>query len=142
LGSIKAFAGSAGYFLRQSPNICAMVSYHNVISRAGKKRKYGTGGRPADTAIGAVKKKRVGVKGGRTKLKLTSAKVINVIAAGKPIACEIVSVRENAANKDYVRRNVITKGAVLLVKGPDGSELSVRVTSKPGQHGVLNGIVI
>jgi small subunit ribosomal protein S8e len=119
-----------------------MSSYHNAFSRARKKRKYGMGGRPADTTVGSVKKKKVKVKGTKTKLKLFSEKFINTIVDGKPIKCEIVTVKENPANKDYVRRNIITKGALLLAKGPDGKELKIKVTSSPGQHGVLNGIVV
>jgi len=119
-----------------------MVLYHNTHSRARKKRKYGTGGKPADTTIGEVKKKKVGVKGGGRKLKLYSTKVINAILDGKYVKCEVVTVKENPSNKDYVRRNIITKGALLLVKGPNGKELNVRVTSSPGQCGILNGVVV
>ena len=119
-----------------------MVSYHNPISRARKKRIYGMGGRPADTAIGAVKRKAVRVKGGSRKLKLFSFNVVNALLDGKYVKCDILSVKENSANKDYVRRNIITKGAVLVVKGPGGKELNVRVSSSPGQCGVLNGVVI
>lgn len=119
-----------------------MVLYHNVFSRARKKRKYGMGGKPVETAIGGVKRKTVVVKGGKTKLKLFSGNFVNTLVGGKFVRCEILTVKENPANKDYVRRNVITKGALLLVKGPDGKELNVRVTSSPGQVGVLNGVVV
>jgi small subunit ribosomal protein S8e len=36
-----------------------------------------------------------------------------------------------------VRRNIITKGAVV-----DTSVGKVKVTSRPGQHGIINGIII
>jgi len=36
-----------------------------------------------------------------------------------------------------VRRNIITKGAVIKTeKGP------ARVTSRPGQHGIINAILL
>jgi len=50
---------------------------------------------------------------------------------------KIITVEKNPANPHYVRMNVITKGAI--VKTEIGS---VRVTSKPGQHGVVNGVLI
>lgn len=119
-----------------------MVLYHNVVSREGKKRKYGMGGKPADTTIADVKKRKMEVKGGGSKLKLYSSKFVSTIVDGKPAKCEIVTVKDNPANKDYVRRNVMTKGALVLVKGPGGKELNVRITSRPGQDGLLNGVVV
>ncbi|MBM3309184.1 MAG: 30S ribosomal protein S8e [Candidatus Altiarchaeales archaeon] len=119
-----------------------MVLYHNTHSRARKKRKYGAGGKPVDTTIGVVKKRKFGVKGGNEKLKLFACKTVNTLLGGKYVKCEVVTVKENPSNKDFVRRNVITKGAVVLAKGPDGKELNIRVTSRPGQDGVLNGVVV
>lgn len=119
-----------------------MVSYHNKLSRACKKRKYGVGGKPAETVVGAVKRKLVGVKGGGVKVKLFAADFVNAVIGGKVVKCPVAEVKENPANKDYVRRGVITKGAIVTAKGPDGKEISVRITSKPGQDGVLNGVVV
>jgi small subunit ribosomal protein S8e len=50
---------------------------------------------------------------------------------------KIISVEGNQANPHYVRRNIITKGAV--VKTEMGS---VRITSRPGQTGFLNGVLL
>jgi small subunit ribosomal protein S8e len=119
-----------------------MAFYHNTLSRARKKRKYGMGGRPADATIGEAVVERARVKGGGRKRKLFRDKVVNALVGGSYVKCSILTVKENPANKDYVRRNIITKGALLSVKGPDGKELLVRVTSSPGQDGVLNGIVV
>ena len=53
---------------------------------------------------------------------------------------EIASVLENASNKDYARRNVITKGAVIKVKR--GSEqLKAPVNSRPGQSSTINAVL-
>ncbi|MBL7118564.1 30S ribosomal protein S8e, partial [Candidatus Bathyarchaeota archaeon] len=49
----------------------------------------------------------------------------------------IDEVLKNPANVDYNRRGVITKGAI--VKTALGN---ARVTSRPGQNGVVNGILI
>ena len=61
-----------------------------------------------------------------------------MVLDGKPVKCEVTCLEENAANKDYTRRNIITKGAVLSAKTPDGKDVKVKVTSRPGQDGVLN----
>ena len=54
---------------------------------------------------------------------------------------EILSVVENAADAQYARRNIITKGAVLKAKDGDGDAF-IRVTSRPGQNGNVSGILI
>ena len=44
---------------------------------------------------------------------------------------------ENPANIHYVRRNIITRGAVV-----DTSAGKARVTSRPGQTGALSGVLV
>ena len=66
----------------------------------------------------------------------------NVNVAGKNTKCEIVALDENPANKDFTRRKVITKGALLTVKTPDAKEIKVRVTSRPAQDGVVNAVTV
>ena len=48
-----------------------------------------------------------------------------------------MTVVENTANTHFVRRNIITKGAVV-----DTSLGRVKVTSRPGQHGMINGVLV
>ena len=58
-------------------------------------------------------------------------------ATGKSQKTEIRGVVKNPANVDYQRRGVITKGAVLDT--PLGQAI---VTSRPGQHGAVNAVLI
>jgi small subunit ribosomal protein S8e len=116
--------------------------YHGKITRARKKRKYAIGGEAVETTPGEERKKKVKVKGGESKLKLISAKFATVVLKDKGVKCEILSLVENPANKDFTRRNIITKGAVLKVKTPDGEEIKAKVTSRPGQDGILNAILL
>jgi len=58
-------------------------------------------------------------------------------ATGKSQKTEIRGVVKNPANVDYQRRGVITKGAILDT--PLGQAV---VTSRPGQHGVVNAILV
>ncbi len=89
----------------------------------------------ATVGPGTVKTYRV--RGGNEKLRILTTTSINVYdpATKAMRAAQIVTVRENPANPNYVQRNIITKGAILE------TDLGlVRVRSRPGQDGVLNGI--
>jgi small subunit ribosomal protein S8e len=72
----------------------------------------------------------------------TRAKTINVAyvvdsKSNKVTKTEITSVVENHANIHYVRRNIINKGAVIETKLG-----KARVTSRPGQSGAINAVLI
>ncbi|MBD3387461.1 MAG: 30S ribosomal protein S8e [Candidatus Altiarchaeales archaeon] len=114
--------------------------YHQKRTRANKKRKRHQGGKPVETRIGAARRKNVKTRGGGVKEKLEYADKANVTVDGKHVRCEVTGLKDNPANKDYTRRNVITKGAIIEVKTPSGEVLEVRVTSRPGQDGVLNAV--
>jgi small subunit ribosomal protein S8e len=49
----------------------------------------------------------------------------------------IETVEENGANPNYVRRNLLTKGAVIRTEAG-----RARIVSRPGQDGVINAILI
>jgi small subunit ribosomal protein S8e len=103
------------------------------------KRAFEMGSDPAETIVG---EKSISIKrgrGGRVKLAALSINVVNVTdpATGKSQKTEIRGVLKNPANVDYQRRGVITKGAVLDT--PLGQAI---VTSRPGQHGVVNALLL
>ncbi|PIN87382.1 30S ribosomal protein S8e, partial [Candidatus Woesearchaeota archaeon CG10_big_fil_rev_8_21_14_0_10_32_24] len=56
---------------------------------------------------------------------------------GKTQKTVIVTVVENPSNPHLVRRNILTKGAVVETKMG-----KARITSRPGQEGTLNGVLI
>ncbi len=76
-------------------------------------------------------------KGGGEKRLLLRTNVANVIVKGKSQKAKILSVIGNPADSQFIRRNIITKGALLQTDIG-----KVRVTSRPGQSGVVNGILI
>jgi small subunit ribosomal protein S8e len=83
-----------------------------------------------------IRSKRV--LGGNDKKSLLSTNQINVAdKKGKVTKTEIVNVVENPANPNLVRRNIITKGAIVETKLG-----KAKVTSRPGQEAVVNGILI
>ena len=104
-----------------------------------KKRKRELERPRLDTIIGEEKKKKQRVLGGNMKLKLFSTKFINVtdLNTNKTSKVRILRFEENLASKDLNRRHILTKGAVVE------TELgNVKITSRPGQHGVLNGVLV
>lgn len=89
--------------------------------------------------VGEHKQKLVRTKGANQKVKLLQTNKINVTdpKTGKTTPADLTNVVENSANVHYVRRNIITKGAVV-----DTSAGKARVTSRPGQYGALNGVLV
>lgn len=104
-----------------------------------KRRKYELGRESVEIKIGKQKIKKIRTKGGGEKIRLLSAEFANVLdpKTNKAKKAKIISVLENPANIHYVRRNVITKGAIIKTKLGDA-----RVTSRPGQSGMVNAVLI
>ena len=104
-----------------------------------KKRKFEQGSFPAETILGETKRKVKRRKGGNIKVKVLRDKYACVTdpKSGKTEKVEVTRVVKNPANVDYDRRGVITKGAII--ETPKGL---ARVTSRPGQTGVINAILI
>jgi small subunit ribosomal protein S8e len=90
-----------------------------------------------ETKIGSEKKKFQRTHGGNTKVKLQKTEYANVSTGDGTTKTKILSVADNKASRHFVRRNIITKGAIIE------TELGkARVTSRPGQHGVVNAVLV
>jgi len=109
------------------------------IKRNSKKKRFQRGSEFLETRIHKKKAKLSHTLGGGTKVKLLSADFVNIAdpKTGKIHKAKILSVHENAANPHYVRRNVLTKGAIIKTDAG-----LAKITSRPGQHGVVNAIVV
>ena len=104
-----------------------------------KKRKRELERPPINTEIGPEKKKKQRVMGGNSKLKLFSSVFVNVtdLNTNKTSKVKILKFESNEASKDLNRRHILTKGAIIE------TELGkVKISSRPGQDGILNGILI
>ncbi|MFX1321094.1 MAG: 30S ribosomal protein S8e [Promethearchaeota archaeon] len=104
-----------------------------------KKRKRELERPTIDTIIDEEKKKKQRVMGGNTKLKLFSSQYINVTDpnTNKTSRVRILDFERNDASKDLNRRHILTKGAIVE------TELgNAKITSRPGQTGQLNGVLI
>ena len=91
------------------------------------------------TMIGDTSRKVYRKRSGSQSVRVLFDTTINVAdkKTGKVIQATLQSVSENAADPNYVRRNIMTKGAVV-----ETDKGLVRITSRPGSHGVINGVLI
>ena len=78
------------------------------------------------------------VRGKKQKTGLKTIDFVNLSTGDNKVKkSKILKVLENSTNNDYQRRGVITKGAIL-----ETSEGKCKVVSRPGQHGIVNAILI
>jgi small subunit ribosomal protein S8e len=103
------------------------------------KRKFEIGREQHLTTIGKLKHKKVRTRGNNQKIRAMEADIAYVVdpKTGKTAKTEIVSVVENPANIHYVRRNIMTKGAIINTKLG-----KAKITSRPGQSGIINAVLI
>ncbi|MBI3587671.1 30S ribosomal protein S8e [Candidatus Micrarchaeota archaeon] len=126
-----------------------MVQYHKISKTkykgtGGAKRsrsdkvKAHYGGFFSRTRIEkAEKREAASVKGRGLKVKAKAVSFANVSHGGKISKAKLITVLESPDNRHYARENVVTKGC--LVQTEMGS---ARVTSRPGQHGIVNAILV
>jgi small subunit ribosomal protein S8e len=106
---------------------------------AQKKRRADIGRAPADTHIGEGRTRIIRSFGGNCQVIALRADYANVTNPrnGETRKVKIETVEKNTANPNYVRRNLLTKGAVIK------TELgSARITSRPGQNGIINALLL
>jgi len=103
------------------------------------RRAYERDGYSVETGLGEDLRAMKRIHGGKIKVALRSIQYATVVdlAAGKASKVKILRVVKNPANRDYERRGVITKGAVI-----ETEQGLARVVSRPGQDGVVNAILV
>ncbi len=104
-----------------------------------KKRLFNLGDFPTLTKVAQMKVKVKRERSGKLKHVLLSADRINIIdpKTKKTTVTEILAVVDSPANRNFIRRNIITKGTILETKIG-----KVKVTSRPGQEARLNGVLV
>jgi small subunit ribosomal protein S8e len=105
--------------------------------RTSKKRKHELGQSPTETRVGEPRLKTVDARGNSMKVRAITTDRATVATDDGTVAAEVQSVAENEANPNYVRRNIVTKGAIV-----ETSEGRARVTSRPGQDGQINAVLV
>ena len=89
--------------------------------------------------MGETKRKSIVSKGSNMKTPALRVTMVNVTDPKKnqTFRVEIQDVETNPASMDYQRRKVITRGTII--KTPRGN---AKVTSRPGQDGILNAVLV
>jgi len=123
-----------------------------AISQERSKRK-STGGRykrtvkksknrgnlPTLTKLAPKKLKPIRTRGGFKKIRLLGINIVNAYnpKIKKHEKLKIETVVDSKANKNYIRRNIITKGSIVKT-----SQGNVKITSRPGQEPILDGVLV
>lgn len=83
--------------------------------------------------------KRIRTRGGHLKQKFLEVRYTNLYDPIKKTfsKTEILSIQGNSADRNYIQRNIITKGALILT-----TQGKAVVTSRPGQSGTLNSLLV
>jgi small subunit ribosomal protein S8e len=115
-------------------------------SKSGRRIRYARGkrrfeiGRETHLAtIGPTTIKKNRVRGSQYKFSTKTVNIAYVVdpKTKKTQKTEINSVIDNPANINYIRRNIVTKGAVI-----DTPLGHAKVTSRPGQVGMVNAVLL
>lgn len=103
------------------------------------RRKFEIDRYPNEAVVGATQIVARRTRGGNVKAAFKTAEFANVVdkESKKVTKVKILKVSKNPANRDYERRGVISKGAVIETES--GSAV---VMSRPGQDGVVNAVLI
>lgn len=103
------------------------------------KRKHQMGRDPTETLMGETKRITIDSRRKAKKTPALRLTQVNVTNPAKNVTsrAELQDVEKNPANMDYQRRKVITRGTIIKT-----SKGRARVTSRPGQDGILNAVLI
>lgn len=109
-----------------------------LVLCAGK-RKFEIGREKQFTKIGRQSAKAYRGMGGNFKMGVLTAEYVNVMDKATNIAkkVKIITVKLNPADPNYVQRNILNKGTTISTEAGDAI-----VTSRPGQDGVINAVLL
>jgi small subunit ribosomal protein S8e len=109
------------------------------LRQSAEKKKRDLGRSASETSIADERKRVIRTHGGNKKIRLLRSNKVNVmdVSSGKANSTTIEDVDTNPASREYSRRRIITKGAILK------TEMGlVKVTNRPGRDGQINGTLI
>lgn len=104
------------------------------------KRKYAFGRYFIPAVLSSSEERKIiRVRGGNIKVKARKVAyaVVSDPKTGKSVKARILKILETPANREYARRGIIVKGTII-----ETTEGKAVVTSRPGQHGVVNAVLI
>ncbi len=101
------------------------------------RRAYERDGYAIEPLVGAIAKRFSRRRGGRMAAGIVLSDIANVSdSTGRATKSKILRVKKSPANRDYERRGVITKGAVIETEAGEAV-----VTSRPTDDGVVNAVL-
>ena len=102
-------------------------------------RQFEKSGHPSLTKIEKRRVKKIRKMGGNRKIVLLSTDTANLYdpKTKKYQKVKIKTSLENPANRHFVRRDILTKGAVVETEAG-----KAKITSRPGQDGAVNAVLI
>jgi small subunit ribosomal protein S8e len=102
-------------------------------------RKHELGQVPSSTKLDGKRMQKIRTLGGDRKVRLLSEESVNILdpKTKKSKQVKIKTILENPANRHYVRRNIMTKGAII-----DTEAGKAKITSRPGQDGTVNAVLV
>jgi small subunit ribosomal protein S8e len=94
---------------------------------------------PTFTRLGKRLTKLIKCRGANSKQITINEETANVLdpKTKKYSKLKIEQVLENPANRNFVRRNILTKGTIIKT-----SKGNARIVSRPGQEGIINAILV
>jgi small subunit ribosomal protein S8e len=103
------------------------------------KRRYELGREPTLTRIGPQSSRKVRAMGGNVKIALMKGDSANVFSPKEKVTrkMKIITVKENPSNPHYVQRNIMNRGTIIMTEAG-----AARITSRPGQDGVINAVLL
>jgi small subunit ribosomal protein S8e len=100
------------------------------------RRAYERDGYSIEPLVGPASRRPLRRRGGHVSAGLIFADSANVSNGSKATKSKILRVKKSPANRDYERRGVITKGAVIETEAGEAV-----VTSRPTSDGVVNAVL-
>ena len=125
-----------------------MAQWHGISRRkpSGGRKVQARGKRATEIStekqfalVGEPKRKIYRKTGGNTMVRVMAENRVAIAdpAKGTTKMGTIMSVVENESDPNYVRRNILVKGAII-----ETDKGRVRITSRPGKDGVINGVLV
>jgi len=104
-----------------------------------KKRQHLIGRMPAMTKVGKVKIQKIRARSNSRKLRSLNVEKVNVYdPKAKKFSVETIkSVVDSPSDKNFIRRNILTKGTIIAT-----SKGNAKVTNRPGQEGIVSAVLI
>ncbi|MGV8150669.1 MAG: 30S ribosomal protein S8e [Candidatus Woesearchaeota archaeon] len=108
-------------------------------SKIMKKRQSLIGRQPAMTKIGEKRVQNIRTRGGSQKLRTLTINKVNIYdpKTKKHSVETIKNVSESPADKNFVRRKIMTKGTII-----ETSKGNAKITNRPGQDGLIHAVLI